>query len=58
MKGEQAIQPAAVARCLESKFAGELDAAMRRLAKSYRPKELAATSFDCTRSFAQRFPTA
>jgi len=59
VKGTDPIEPAAVARYLASKFAGELDAvraAMRRLAKSYGPKDLAERAFALYEKFRPEIP--
>jgi hypothetical protein len=53
------IEPEGVKRYLESMFGDSLDAvrsAMRRLAKSYRPKELAERCFGPYERFRPEFP--
>jgi hypothetical protein len=59
VKGAQVIQPDGVRRYLASKFGENLVAvrsAMRRLAKSYRPKELADFAFSLYERFRPSIP--
>ncbi|HMF11118.1 MAG TPA: hypothetical protein VKE94_02400 [Gemmataceae bacterium] len=59
MKGAQEIEPRGVRRCLEGKFGDDLGAvrsAMRRLAKSLGPKDLAERSFGLYERFRPEIP--
>jgi hypothetical protein len=57
--GSSVIEPKAAQDYLESKFGEDLDAthrAMTKLAKLYRPKELAAVAFDLYEQFRPTIP--
>jgi hypothetical protein len=59
VRGAQVIEPEAVRRYLESKFGEHLPAArkaMERLARSYKPKELAERAFDLYERFRPEIP--
>lgn len=57
--GEKAIDPKGVQRYLESKFGDDLSAvetALVKLAKAYKPKDLAADAFSLYEQFRPRIP--
>ena len=59
MKGEQVINPEAVRRNLASKFGDDLgvvQAAMQRLAKAYKPRELAYAAYSLYERFRPSVP--
>ena len=61
VQGGKPIDPDSVQRYLEGKFGDDLDAvwsAMEKLAKAYRPKELAGKATRCTSNSAPRFHPA
>ncbi len=59
MKGAQVIEPGGVRRYLEGKFGDDLGtvrSAMKRLAKSYAPRELAEAAFQLYERFRPAIP--
>lgn len=59
VKGDQAIDPKGVKIYLESKFGDDLpavQAAMEKLAKAYRPKQLAHEAYSLYEAFRPKIP--
>ena len=59
VKGAQVIEPDGVRRYLDSKFGDDLDAvrsAMKKLAKSFKPKELAERAYPLYERFRPDIP--